>query len=113
MSLIFTIPMPPSVNSIWRQGKRKVYRNPQYKAWMHSAAWTIRFYSCLHDPLSGDTFIEMKFGPRNKKADLDNLLKATIDALVQGGAIKDDRYVKKLTAEWADVQGCHIRVSAI
>ena len=44
-------------------------------------------------------------------ADLDNHLKAAIDALQEGGAIADDKQISCLTAAWADHNGCQITVS--
>jgi Holliday junction resolvase RusA-like endonuclease len=36
-----TLPLPPSVNRLWRAGRRRVYRSRQYEAWRTEAGWTL------------------------------------------------------------------------
>ena len=52
------------------------------------------------------------------QSDLDKLARAVLDGLVQGGAIKDDRYVIRLSAskrfaESEDAQGVWVSVAAV
>jgi Holliday junction resolvase RusA-like endonuclease len=37
-----TLPLPPSVNRLWRAGRRRVYRSRQYEAWRTEAGWTLK-----------------------------------------------------------------------
>jgi Holliday junction resolvase RusA-like endonuclease len=55
--------------------------------------------------------MEFVFGPPDKrKRDLDNLLKAPIDLLVEHGVIDDDRNVVSLGASWGAGQGAQVVV---
>jgi Holliday junction resolvase RusA-like endonuclease len=47
------------------------------------------------------------------RADADNLLKATIDALVNAGRIEDDRNVAKAIAEHDACLGTRIEIKAV
>jgi Holliday junction resolvase RusA-like endonuclease len=94
--------MPPSVNSIWRttskNGRQQTYRDPKYAKWMETAAWTVKEAVMKSGRIEGDVQVFSFFWPR--RGDLDNRLKAVCDALVQGGAIEDDRKIVHLVASW-------------
>ena len=49
-----------------------------------------------------------------KNADIDNRIKPVVDFLVFAGVIEDDKseHVRRVSAEWADVEGCVVRVEA-
>jgi Holliday junction resolvase RusA-like endonuclease len=52
--------------------------------------------------------------PDKRKRDLDNLLKAASDVLVQSGVITDDHLCRSLKAEWVyDAPECEITIEAI
>ena len=94
--------MPPSVNSIWRttskNGRQRTYRDPKYAKWMETAAWTVKGAAMKSGRIEGDVEVCAAFWPR--RGDLDNRLKAICDALVQGGAIEDDKQIIRIDAEW-------------
>lgn len=83
-----------SVNKAW-QGRR--FKTPEYKAWREEAAWKLMPYKMF--ACDGWCNIEFNFHIKSYKAtDVDNLLKTAIDSLVEAGIIKDDRYIKSITA---------------
>ncbi len=47
--------------------------------------------------------VSYRFGqPNKKRRDLDNLLKAPNDLLVEHGIIEDDSLIHRISAEWGD-----------
>ena len=102
------LPMPPSVNGLYRdrKGAKGRAKSKRYKLWLAEAADRIR-----KGPLrfEGDVVLRFAFGPRNRRADLFNFVKAPEDFLVSQGIIEDDRFVTRGTVRWDDeVSGCRI-----
>ena len=101
--------MPPSVNAAYRNvlGHGRV-KSKKYLAWYKEAVVMLRL--CHPEPVLGcDVWVEFLFGPRNRRRDLDNMLKLPLDLLVSEGLISDDSRVVKLSAEWGEgVKGCTV-----
>jgi Holliday junction resolvase RusA-like endonuclease len=99
-----TIPMPPSINACWREtmihGQARRVRTGDYKRWLRHAGGLI----VVQRPprLTSDVEVLIEVGPRNRGADIDNRIKPTLDLLVAQQVIADDRYVTRVTAEWAE-----------
>lgn len=93
--------LPPSVNRIWRVGRNGApHRSSDYQAWAKAAAWelTAQRIGMVEGPFA----VDLRFARKSKKhPDLDNLCKATMDALQAHGAIKDDKLAQKITLSWA------------
>ncbi len=93
--------LPPSANRIWRVGRNGVtYRSSDYQAWANAAAWelTAQRIGAVEGPFAA----EFRFARKNKKhPDLDNLCKATMDALQAHGAIQNDKLAQRITMSWA------------
>lgn len=106
--LAFDLPMPPSVNSMFKNvpGKGRV-RTKKYKAWAHEAGWmliaqrnrTKRHHNCLTGPIAIDV---AAYKPASKKRDLDNILKAICDLLTNTKTIADDSQIVAINARWVD-----------
>lgn len=109
LTLVFA--MPPSTNNLFansRTGGR--HKTKTYRAWIAEAGWQI-----LTQPrrsFAGEVSIEIKVGPRQPNADCSNKIKAVEDLLVSHEIIRDDRYVKRVSAEWSeDVKGCQVTIT--
>lgn len=93
--------LPPSANRIWRVGRNGVtYRSSDYQAWAKAAAWelTAQRIGSVEGPFAA----EFRFARKSKKhPDLDNLCKATMDALQAHGAIQNDKLAQRITMSWA------------
>ena len=101
------LPMPPSVNGLYRdrKGAKGRTKSKAYKAWISEAAMMVRNQATTR--FEGDVSLRFYFGPRNRRADLFNFVKAPEDLLVSQGIIEDDRFVTKGTVVWSeDVVGC-------
>ena len=110
--MTLVLPMPPSINSIWRSTAKRVMRSEKYRAWRVEAGLALRrqgnapFIQC-------DIAVSMKFGPRTRVRDLDNLAKAPLDLLQEHYWIRNDNQVVDLRLRWDDeVRGCQIDLEA-
>ena len=79
---------PISVNKCW-QGKR--FKTYDYKAWRQEFGWEIK-----GDVKTVEGLVEVTLNYYIKAymtTDVDNMAKATLDGLVENGAIQDDRFI--------------------
>lgn len=97
-----TLPCPPSMNSIWRVGRRVgskksvVYLSGTYKNWLETIVLDVRRMPKIKDyPIRVE--IKVQAGNDWRKRDIDNLIKPTLDALVKFGCLEGDDS-KKITS---------------
>ena len=95
------LPLPPSINRLWRTNKSGgMYRSPKYAAWRTAAIWQTavqvkgggikgRYKAVFH-------FVR----PDKRQRDLDNLLKAAMDVLVTAKVVENDCLCEWLEAKW-------------
>jgi Holliday junction resolvase RusA-like endonuclease len=104
---MFTIPAPPSTNSLYtnrRGGRRKTDR---YATWINAAGWDLKAQKPA--PLPGPVVVDITVGPRRTNADIDNKIKAVLDLMVRHKIIDDDRNVFEVRARWGTEKGCQVR----
>lgn len=104
--------VPPSLNNIFanrRKGGRM--KTAVYGGWLSVAHMDLRRQPSWHVP--GKVKIALTFSRCDTRADLDNLIKPTLDLLVAAGRIADDRNVVGLEADFGDIFGVKIDVSTI
>ena len=81
LSMTMDIPIPPSVNHIFKWGKKSVYRSKNYRDWIKSCEG---IYSVINlfvqPPVAIELVIYGGSGWRINR-DLDNVLKPTIDLM--------------------------------
>ena len=107
------IPMPPSVNSMYRNaGKKGRVKSPSYKFWLDKAVPLLRKWSRpLTYPVAIEIVIHEKMSARS---DIDNRCKAVLDAMVAAGVLHDDgrKYVDRLSVRYAgDSTGVSVSVA--
>jgi crossover junction endodeoxyribonuclease RusA len=99
--LNITLPLPPSLNRLWRTTKTgRMYKSPEYNEWKTAAQWDV-VAQIKGQQITGKfklTLIADR--PDKRPRDLDNLLKAALDCL-NGIAIDDDHNCDMLEAWWA------------
>jgi crossover junction endodeoxyribonuclease RusA len=91
------------MNRLWRSAKGGgVYRSPEYTKWKQQAGWVIAS-QCRSERLGGPFKLTMLVVPPDKRhRDLDNLLKASLDALAGAGVIANDRHCRWIEARWVE-----------
>ena len=98
MALEATLPWPPSVNHYWAARGNGRYLSPRARAW-HREAWVILRSSWRGRPMRGEVVVSIVlYPPDRRRRDIDNLLKAILDALVHAGVLRDDSQVAELHA---------------
>lgn len=97
------LPYPPSANKLWKPvAAGKMPRTPEYRAWMTEASWLAALAAREQGRIRGTYKVLVEVCPPSlkRRRDLDNLLKATSDALVKGGVVEDDSLCQEITVRW-------------
>jgi len=96
---LIELPWPPTVNTYWRHAKGKTYLSTKGKSYRKSVEMAVLLAGGRRN-LLGDLFISIIATPPDmKKRDLDNLLKAPLDALAKCGVYEDDSQICRLQIE--------------
>jgi crossover junction endodeoxyribonuclease RusA len=100
MTLSFTLPYPPSVNTYWRHPSRGPL------AGRHLISQEGRDYRtavCAYvaegqtKPVTGPLAVDIEaFFPDRRRRDLDNILKSLLDSLTHAGVWEDDSQITDL-----------------
>lgn len=104
------LPWPPSVNRYWRSVAGRVLISQEGRAYREAvlAQMMIQRKAATH---TGKLVVEIEaWRPDNRVRDLDNLLKATLDALTHAGVYKDDSQIVDLRIFWAQEKGGMLKV---
>lgn len=92
------LPYPPSVNRYWRHTRRGTFISPNGVLFRSRVVAILRRQEVESQP--GRLMVGVQvFPPDNRRRDLDNVLKALLDALKHGGAYEDDSQI-----DWLLVQ---------
>jgi len=108
-----TLPWPPSTNRYWRNNRGRTHisnKGRQYRK-DAEAALLAQFGQVVE--LRGSLAVSiLAVMPDRRKRDLDNLLKATLDAITHSGFWQDDSQVDELTiVRGPVVRGGSLRVT--
>ena len=112
--MIIEIGIPPSVNSIWRSGRRAngrlvVYRSDKHRKWKTAAGWELK--AQRPQPIAGWVKVAISLGRTKRRSDADNRVKLCLDLLVDHGLLEDDSKVASVTVAWAsDVAPGRVRI---
>ena len=87
--------LPPSVNQMYRTGRRgNRYKRADVEEWQSETANAIRSAWNKPRPYEEEVEVRVIFTVKgNRRWDVDNRLKALLDCLEDGGAIKDDAQI--------------------
>ncbi len=96
-----TLALPPSANKLWRpgigaNGRAMLFRRGPYKTWLKHAKEQVAMQA------AGDRVphrYHLRIVLPETARDLDNSVKALGDALQHGGAIADDKHLRRLVLE--------------
>lgn len=110
---VLELPVPPSVNRIWRTtGAGKGYKSKTYTDWLKHADLAIVVdrkvagRKVIAGPFSA--IIEIRKPPN--RCDIDNRVKAVLDFCQSRGFIVNDRDCQCVTAKWSfePLRGCRV-----
>lgn len=91
----YELPYPPSVNHYWRRMGRRTLISREGRCYRREVV--ARLAAQRARPLNGRLFVRVTvFPPDRRRRDLDNVQKALLDALQQGGAFHDDSQIDEL-----------------
>ena len=100
----FVLDWPPSVNTIWRhiviKGAARVVLSKDGREYRERAAWAVRSATRGVRFDRGPVSVEIVAYPPDRRArDIDNILKAALDAITHSGLWRDDSQVASLSIE--------------
>lgn len=104
---MITLPWPPSVNTYWRTFRGRMIISKagrEYRQAVSSlmqGSW--RYTKSVKVTITA-------YRPDNRKRDLDNLLKATLDSLTYAGIWEDDSQIVDLRIVWGDIVAGMLKV---
>jgi len=105
-----TLPWPPSVNAYWRTFQGRMIISAKGREYRTAAIEQVRLQGGANN-YKGKLCVEIEaFRPDKRRRDLDNLLKATLDACTAAGVWEDDSNIVDLRIYWADTIGGMIKV---
>lgn len=93
------LPYPPMVNHIYRRARGHLSLTPEALAFRHAVRMIAQVQGV--QPISGPVAVFLDVYRPRKRGDLDNLLKAVLDAL-NGVAYGDDEQVTRIEANRYD-----------
>lgn len=115
--IILDLPMPPSVNRIWRAtraGPNHVSKSPEYKAWLAHADKIAMATAQLRGLKTIKGPFEAKIVLKRQRGDLDNRSKGILDWLQSRAVIEDDKFCERLVLEWGPAPvGCRVTLRAL
>ena len=106
--------LPPSVNRLWRTTQTgRMYKAPKYAAWRKTAVQNAILQAGRRKITEPYKLTLEVVRPDKRKRDLDNLLKAASDCLVEAGII-DDSQCEHIEARWVhNEHPCTITIEPI
>jgi len=77
---------PPTINHYWKARGWRRFISREARAWLEEAIWVLREARGRSVTIRGEVEVVVRvFPPDRRRRDLDNILKASLDALVKAG----------------------------
>lgn len=96
--LTLALPYPPSVNRYWRQFHGRVLVSADGRAYRDSVGIFARAVLRGAKPLTGALSVRIELSPPDRRRrNIDNVLKALLDAMTAAGVWIDDSQIDELT----------------
>jgi len=104
------LPFPPSVNTYWRNFQGRMLISKKGREYRKTVADIVLLNRAAKHYQGKIKMTIEAWRPDGRKRDLDNLLKAPLDALTHAGVYLDDHLIVHLTIYWADDKGGKLNV---
>ncbi len=96
--LKLTLPFPPSINHYWRRVGNRTIISKAGREFRERVVARLKRKNL--DPIDGELAVEIQISPPDRRRrDLDNCLKALLDAMQHGGVYHDDFQIACLMIE--------------
>ena len=105
-----TLPWPPSVNHYWRSYRGMVVISQEGRKYRSAVAEQLIMQNGVKSIQNKMKMTIEAWRPDNRRRDLDNLLKATLDALCHAGLYYDDSLIVDLRIYWAPEIGGMLKI---
>lgn len=112
--MTFDLPMPPSVNGMYRNvpGKGRVKTDP-YKSWLLEAGQMLSIqWKPPRKTITNEVRVDCALERPKVRSDIDNRAKALLDLITKMRVLQDDSQVVDLRLRWADIRGCRVTLEA-
>jgi len=112
--LIIDCPVPPSLNRLWRVGRRHVYKDARVNKWRREFwyRWYLtkpKGFKTIEGPFVAEIWVSSEH-----RRDVDNNAKAVLDACQALRIISNDANARKVTQEIVEPErapmGCRLRI---
>ena len=95
------LPYPPSANAIWEVARNRIKLTERGRLYRREVAMCILNQLGTPEAIGGPVSVTVEASPPDgRKRDLDNLCKATLDALTHAKVWGDDSQIKELSLRW-------------
>jgi len=109
MTYHFRLPFPPSVNTCWRKGGNVTYLTKKGREYRSECVAAIAETIGSPAPLAGRIGVTIELTmPDRRRRDIDNHLKAPLDAIQESGLFADDEQIDFLQVRrmFVESPGC-------
>jgi crossover junction endodeoxyribonuclease RusA len=105
-----TLPWPPSVNTYWRNFDGRMIISAKGREYRETVGDQMILQKAIKH-FTGRLCVEIEaWRPDKRRRDLDNLLKATLDALAHAGVYEDDSQIVDLRIYWSEDIGGMLKI---
>lgn len=104
------LPFPPSVNTYWRNFNGRMLISKKGREYRKAVADQVLIQKGAKHYSNKIKITIEAYRPDERKRDLDNLLKAPLDALTHAGVYCDDNLIVYLIIYWAEDKGGKLKV---
>lgn len=111
MALIIELPFPPSVNTYWRMFQNRMIISKAGRDYRKAVQDAVMLQRANKQIGGGVSVVIEAFRPDNRRRDLDNLCKASLDGLAHAGVFLDDSQIQDLRIYWAKEKGGKLLVN--
>jgi crossover junction endodeoxyribonuclease RusA len=97
-----TLPFPPTVNTYWRKWNNRMVISEKGREYREVVGDLMTIQGKIFHSTKLLRVDIKAYRPDKRRRDLDNLLKATLDALAHAGVYEDDSQIVDLRIYWSN-----------